>query len=51
MGRPSGDDEDGDSDDASMAGSEAIDHEEDPGHATHGYGADEDMNMMEDMEE
>ena len=47
---PSGDDEDGDGDDASMAGSEAIDHEEDPGYATHGYGADAE-DMMEDMEE
>ena len=47
---PSGDDEDGDGDDASMAGSEAINHEEDPGYATHGYGADAE-DMMEDMEE
>ena len=48
---PSGDDEDGDGDDASMAGSEAINQEEDPGgYATHGYGADAE-DMMEDMEE
>ena len=46
----SDDDEDGDGDDASMAGSEAINHEEDPGYATHGYGADAE-DMMEDMEE
>ena len=43
---PSDDQEDGDDDDVSMAGSEAINHEEDPGYATSAYGAD-----AEDMEE
>ena len=43
---PSDDQEDGDDDDVSMAGSEAINDEEDPGYATSAYGAD-----AEDMEE
>ena len=47
---PSDDQEDGDDDDVSMAGSEAINHEEDPGYATSAYGADAE-DMLEDMEE